>query len=304
MRTRGLVAALAAIAMIAAAPIGRAQSGTVFDARDAVVIDEADDVPACHPKPGQNQDWAACLAAAPQASPLWRLAAMNLGSQAVGMAQFSEAVRFYDLAATGGVRVDGDINFHAMRAYAFGKVGRDQEAAKDAIFVWSVLNRDPSLEPALIMMMMSVPIDEVDTLSWILPALKRMAAPQFQAALARYVAAPDMDWVSSVNKAGTLGELGDWSSALVAVERAAVEQPGLPAVLNTRCYTLANLDRAEEALPYCKLTVALAPSIGASRHSYAFALAKLGQCENAKAQMAIAKQHDPNLQATIECEAS
>jgi Flp pilus assembly protein TadD len=264
-------------------------------------VQAQDSVPAACREDAQGQvDFRACAEVAPKGSPLRSLSLINLATAAYVQNDYATAVRLYDEAVPPGQKVYSDASFHAFRGAAYEKVGRSREALEDARTALTLI-RSPPENPQL-----RSPRDPEEILPNILPILKRASDPEFAGALTMYQAIPARDWISHANRAGVLQELGDLPGALAANGQAMKLQPDHPAVLNNACYMLALARRPAEGLPYCERAVAAAPDVAAVRHSYATALAALGRCAAAEAEMATARRIDGVSQAyreKLDCKA-
>ncbi|HVY83705.1 MAG TPA: hypothetical protein VG943_01120 [Caulobacterales bacterium] len=228
-------------------------------------------------------NYQACADATPVGSTPHMLALINLGTEAFLRADYATAVRFYDQAQPAdGQQVFSDPRFHAFRGSSYFQVGRKREALEDAHTVLTMLGVEDASETP-----------DIDVIyAAILPILNDAHDPAFTPTLNAYKALPAADWVSYVNQAGLLEQLHDIDGALAADTRAFALQPDNPVVLNTHCYILTRAGRAQEALPFCERAVAAAPSVAPVHHSYASALAALGQCDRANAELAQARRLD------------
>lgn len=255
-----------------------------------------DDPPACQLDHTGNVDFEACAGAAAPGSPARRLSLINLGSQAYRRGDVAAAVRYYDEAEAGGQRVYADAEFHALRADAYRRVGRDEAALEDARLAYALVTHAPPpglTPPDLWAKLVAAPADRELVYALILPILKAGGDPHFSVALTTFNALPAADWISYANRAALLMELGDLPNALDMNAHALALNPDHPQVLNSQCYILALAHRGAEALPYCQKAVSTAPNVAAVHDSYAAALADAGQCTQADAERAQARRLDP-----------
>lgn len=95
------------------------------------------------------------------------------------------------------------------------------------------------------------------------------------------------------NRAAVLDELDDHAGARAAAERSLKLAPDEPEAPDNACYVIARAGGARAALPYCERAAAAAPDVAAIGDSYATALADLGRCDEAEAQLAQARRLDP-----------
>jgi tetratricopeptide (TPR) repeat protein len=240
---------------------------------------------ACQPDGKRQVDFQACADAAPKGSPIRALALINLGSEAVMAQNFTAAVRFYDEAVPPGQKLSADASFHAFRARAYDAVGRKEAAVEEARTALDALDRpvvagrrpDPDI-----------------VLSYILPIFYRAEAPEFFVSLGRYLGLPARDWITYANRAAVLIDVDRYDEALAANAEALKSEPGHPVMLNNLCVALTRMGKASEALSNCQKAVELAPEQAAPRDSYADALAALGRCDAAKAELAVARRLDPD----------
>lgn len=268
-----------------------------------------DDVPAvCRPDASGVVNYQACADGAPAHSAVRVLALINLGTQAYLRQDISEAVRLYDEAqAASGANVYSDAGFHAYRADAYARVGRDADALANAQTAWQLMTHDPAVNPTLAHLAAQQPVDPEVVYGLILPVLKKGNDPHFAAALAAFSALPENDWVSHVNHGAVLDQLGDHDGALRESTQALALAPNEPAALNAQCYMLAKDGRGADALPYCTQALQLAPDVAPIHDSYAVALAAAGRCDDANRERATAHQMDPasvDYQAPLTCTSS
>ncbi|MFN3558241.1 MAG: tetratricopeptide repeat protein [Brevundimonas sp.] len=243
--------------------------------------------------------WEACAEAAEEGTPAHAFAMINLGSQAYMQGDRAGALRFYDKAGESR-QVTSDVIFHAFRGDTYRYAGRMDEARADAQIAWGYLNgRLPEgVSPAD-----ARPVDDnvrFTVLATILPIFKD-SDPAFGEARDLFVALPTSDWMTLSQRANTLTQLGEHAAAVADSKRAVDLQPAEPMLQNNHCYTLVEAGRAGEGLPYCERAIALVPEVAPVRHSYAAALAALGQCAAADRQLAEARRIEP--EATLYREA-
>jgi tetratricopeptide (TPR) repeat protein len=250
---------------------------------------------ACRYDAQQRIDYEACAAASAPGSATRRLSLINLGSQAFLRQDYAAAVRYYDEAQPPGGQdtLYSDASFHAFRAGAYDRVGRADEALANAKIALGLVTNSPSLPEAARDHFAMVNVDVEEVYVFILPILKRGAAPEFGQARDAYLALPLRDWTSAANRAAVLEQLEDYDAALRMNALALQAEPNHPAVLNNQCYILTRASRAEEALPFCARAVALAGDVAAVRHSNAAALGAAGRCAASERELAIARQLDP-----------
>lgn len=252
---------------------------------------------ACRPD-GQNRiDYQACADAAPKGSPMRALALINLGSEAVMAQNFTAAVRLYDEAVPPGKKLFADASFHAFRARAYDAVGRKEAAVEEARTALDALDRPVVAGQR--------PNPDI-VLSYILPIFYRAEAPEFFVSLRRYLGLPATDWVTYANRAAVLIDVDRYDEALAANVEAMKSEPGHPVLLNNLCVAMTKMKRPGEALPNCQKAVELAPQQAAPHDSYADALAALGRCKEAEAELAVARRLDPSAtvyQRTLVCQA-
>jgi tetratricopeptide (TPR) repeat protein len=235
--------------------------------------------------------WQACAEAAPEGSPAYLLAMINLGTQAYMSGDRAAALTYYDKAGE-GQQVVSDVVLHAFRADTFRYAGRTEQARADAAIAWGYLN---GRAPEGLDTRDARPIDDpvrFVVLASILPILKD-ANPDFVRARDMFMALPATDLYSLSQRANVLTELGEHAAAVADSKRAVDLQPDLPVLQNNHCYTLVEAGRAAEGLPYCERAVALAPEQASIRHSLAAALAGLGQCATAERQLGEARRLSP-----------
>ncbi|HEY8571152.1 tetratricopeptide repeat protein [Phenylobacterium sp.] len=245
----------------------------------------------CQPDAEGGMDFEACAKAAAPGSAERMLAYINLGTHAFLRGDYAAAVRFYDEArpADRTQRLYSDATFHAFRAAAYERVGREPEALEDAQVALAMLEgKSPPGVPDR-----SADAEPEAVLPYVLPILKRGGDAGYPRALAVYRSMPAKDWVSYANRAGVLAEVGEVQAALADNAQAAKLAPDEPAVLNNSCYILTLAGRPGEGLPSCQRAAAAAPQVPAVHDSYAVALAALGRCSEAQAELAKARTLDP-----------
>lgn len=244
----------------------------------------------CRADDGAQVDFQACADVAKHGSPERALALINLGTQAVLKQDYQTAVRLYDEAAPrDGSKLFSDGRFHASRAYAYDRVGRNAEALADAKVALAVM-RGQSFDGV----QSSPEVNDPEVLfAYILPILKRAGDVEYAAAASAYQALPARDWISYANRAAVLIEIEDFNGATVANEAALALEPNHPAVLNNACYLATRSGRPAEGLPFCERAIAAAPEVAAVQHSYAATLASLGRCWEAADRSAQARRLDP-----------
>ena len=239
--------------------------------------------------------WQACLDALSPDSPWRALPLINLGSDAFMRDDYAAAVRYYDQARPpAGQELHSDIIFHTFRGVSYWRVGRREEAQRDAVIVYRMLQRDPSLNMSA-QDYFPAGLNPEIVYVYILPVLQAGDRQRFEAALAAFRALPVTEgWGSYTNRAGVLQEIGDLPGALDMSSRAIAEAPpNEPAVLNNHCYILFSAGRPRDALPFCERAVAAAPGAAAARHSMAAVLAALGRCRESERELGEARRLDP-----------
>ncbi len=237
--------------------------------------------------------WEACAEAAQEGTPTYSLAMINLGTEAYSRGDLTGALRFYDKAEIPGQAMTSDVVFHTLRGDARRYGGRMEEARADAAIAWGFLDgRPPPDTPADALGPFNDDLRAL-ILSILLPILQDGDPGAFQKARAMYLALPATDWEALSRRAGALSEVGEYEAAVAASKGALDLQPTDPLTQNNHCYALVAAGRAAEGVTYCERAVAGRPEVAPMRHSYAAALAALGRCADAEAQMAEARRLDP-----------
>ncbi|AYG94876.1 tetratricopeptide repeat protein [Brevundimonas naejangsanensis] len=249
-------------------------------------------VPASCQVPLDRINYRTCADEAPVGSPARSWALINLGSQAFMAGDMARAVKLYDEARPAdGLNMYSDPVFHAFRGAAYDHVGRSKEALADAQTSWDILSGAVTIDPQ------NPPPTEDEyhgfVLAFILPILKANGDPAFAPAFGAYQRLSDDGVEALIRRAALLEQLGDFSRALAAGEKAMKLRPDDPGLQNNHCYTLVRAGRAAEGLPYCEAALARLPEASPILHSYASALAALGRCEEAERQLAEARRLDP-----------
>ena len=241
----------------------------------------------------QTGAWQACLDALPANSPWRPLALINMGTDSFLRDNYAAAVRYYDEALPpNNQQLLSDITFHTFRGAAYWRVGRREDAQRDADVVYRMLQRDPTL-PMPPAQCIPPGLDEEMIYVYILPVMQAGDQQRFNAAVARFRALPAQGWESYANRAGVLQQIGDLPGALSMSERALAAAPNHPAVLNNHCYIVLQMGRAAEAAPFCERAVAAAPGVAAVHHSVAEVYAALGRCADSARELAEARRIDP-----------
>jgi len=237
--------------------------------------------------------WGACAEAAAEGTPAYSLAMINLGTEAYLEGDLAKALLYYDKSELPGQTMTSDVIFHTFRGDARRYGGRMGEAQADARIAWGFLSgHPPEGTPAEARQ----PLDDglrTMILSVILPILKD-DPDIFARAKTMYLALPAEDWTSLSQRAAVLSSLGEHHGAVAASKRALDLQPNDPMSQNNHCYTLTEAGQAGQGVAYCERAVTAAPEIAPVRHSYATALAALGRCEEAEAEMAEARRLEPS----------
>ena len=252
-------------------------------------VKEVQPPPAC-----RTSDYQACADATAPGSLAHSWAMINLGTQAYLARDFAGAVRLYDAARMPGQTVSSDAHFHAFRGDAYRHVGRDKEALDDARMAWRLLSEDPTLPPETRGLYSVDDEPRSLILTLILPLLKTGNDPAFGPALAAFQRIPVTDWVGHAQRAAILDELGDFDAALDHNAQAMAAGPDHPGLMNNHCYYLSHAGRGIEAIGFCQRAVEQEPDEAAFRHSYATALALVGRCAEAEAEMTTARRLDPS----------
>ncbi len=249
-------------------------------------------IAACQENAQGQIDYERCVRDAPKGSIERVFGLINLGTQAFVKGDHAGAVRFYDEAAAGrrGDQLSSDASFHAYRASAYEHVGRFDEALKDAKLSLAMLRAAEADRPPA----PAAAYDPEVLLPYILPILKRVGDPDYEAALAVYRALPAKDWISMANRTAVLMEVGDLDGAFIADAETRRLAPDHPAVLNNACYLRVKAGRAQEGLPFCRRALDAAPDVAAIHDSHASALAALGRCREAETALATARRLDPS----------
>lgn len=237
--------------------------------------------------------WQACADALDETSPYYRLAMINLGSEAYQNGDRAAALRFYDKAERADALLTGDVFFHTFRADVRSYAGREAEALADALIAWGyVEGRAPEgVSPADV-----VPLTDQGrgmVLATILPILRQGDRAVFARAKAMYASLPVSSWQELSMRAVVLAEIGDRTAAVSASERALAMAPEEPGVMNNHCYVMVLVGRPADGLPYCQRAVAALPDVAPIRHSLAEALAGVGRCADAEAELAQARRLEP-----------
>jgi tetratricopeptide (TPR) repeat protein len=238
--------------------------------------------------------WQACADAAEEDSPAYRLAMINLGTEAYLQNDYATALRFYDKADAPGEEVVSDVLFHSFRADTYRHAGRDADAAEDARTAWLYLDGRPpaGTDPRDLR-----PVDDsvrFIVLSLILPILKDADPAEFGQARDAYLALPAEDWQSLTTRANALSLIGEHSAAVADSKKAVELQPDDPMLMNNHCYTLVEAGQAAQGLTWCERAAAALPESPHVRHSYAAALAGVGRCADSERQLAEARRLDPS----------
>lgn len=236
--------------------------------------------------------WGACAEVAVEGTPVHSLAMINLGTEAYLHGDLIKALRYYDKGELAGQAMTSDVVFHTFRGDARRYGGRMDEARADARIAWGFLiGQPPEGSPSDLLR----PLDDglrTMVLAVILPILKD-DPDIFPAARAMYMALFAEDWMSLSQRAGTLSSLGEHEAAVAASQAALELQPTDPLTQNNHCYTLVEAGRAAEGVAYCESAAAALPRMAPVRHSYATALAAVGRCAQAEAEIAEARRLEP-----------
>ena len=189
--------------------------------------------------------------------------------------------------------VFSDAGFHAYRADAYARAGRDADALANAQTAFALLTHAPQVMTGAWAQLVLQPVDTELAYGLILPILKKGDDRHFADALAAFTALPIQDYHSYSNRSAVIDSLGDHTGALQENERALALAPSDPQVLNNQCFELAELGRGNDALPYCEQVVQMAPDVAPVHDSYAVALAAAGRCSEANRERATAHELDP-----------
>ena len=237
--------------------------------------------------------WQACADALEPGSPYYSLAMINLGTEAYVNGDKAAALRFYDKAETPGQPLTADVAFHTFRADVRSYAGRDAEALADAQIAWGYVE---GRVPDGVRASNVVPLTDqgrAQILGLILPILRQGDRADFSRAKAMYVALPATNWQELSLRASALAEIGDRNAAVTASERALAMASDEPVAQNNHCYVLVQVGRAAEGLPFCQQAAAALPELAPIRHSLASALAAVGRCTEAEAELAEARRLEP-----------
>lgn len=237
--------------------------------------------------------WQACADAAQPGSPAYSLAMINLGTEAYMRGDQCAAVDYYDRGELPGHEVTSDVWFHTFRGDARRYVGRAEEASVDARIAWNYLLGQPPAGTPRENLRGLTEEEQAFILSLLLPILKEDDPEVLRRARTMYLALPATDWTLLSLKAGALTSLGEHDAAISASEAALNLRPDHPLSQNNHCYVLAEAGRAADAMPYCERALAALPAEGSVRHSYATALAGIGDCEAAEREMEEARRLQP-----------
>lgn len=237
--------------------------------------------------------WQACADALEETSPYYSLAMINLGSQAYQNGDRAAALRFYDKAERADAPLTGDVFFHTFRADVRSYAGREAEALADALIAWGYVEGQApqGVSPADV-----IPLTDQGrgmVLATILPILRQGDRAAFARAKAMYASLPASSWQELSMRAVVLAEIGDRAAAVSASERALAMAPEEPGLMNNHCYVMVLVGRPADGLPYCQRAVAALPDVAPIRHSLAAALAAVGRCTEAEAELAQARRLEP-----------
>lgn len=252
-------------------------------------VKEVPTPPAC-----RTVDYQACADATAPGSLAHSWALINLGTEAYLARDFAGAVRLYDEARLPGQTIASDAHFHAFRGDAYDRVGRSKAALDDARMSWRLLSEDPTLPAET---RGRFPMDDEPRsliLALILPILKSGNDPAFGPALAAFERLPVADWIGHAQRASVLDTLGDFDGALDHNGQAMAASPDHPGLLNNQCFYLSHANRGAEAIGFCQRAVEQEPNEATFHHSYATALALIGRCDEAEAEMTTARRLDPS----------
>ena len=193
-------------------------------------------------------DFIACEAATPEGSPARSWARINLGTQAYLRGDFANAVRYYDAAIPPSGEIYSDAMFHAFRGSAYDRVGRTEEGLKDARLAAQMMLKLPTLPPQA-RAAAAHQVAPEPVYGAILPILKRGNAPEFEPALAAYMALTPDRWEGYLIRSDVRMGIGDLNGALADSQAALNLAPDHFATLNNHCYFLVQAKRAAEGLP-------------------------------------------------------
>jgi tetratricopeptide (TPR) repeat protein len=261
-----------------------------------------EETPAACANASTELQYRACLEATPPGSGFHWLSLMHLGMLAMVRQDVAEAVRLFDQAAPSQGENFTRPRLHGYRAAAYRAVGRREDALSEAHVALSLLLRTRDLPDEAWSFIEDTQINNEAAYAAILPILRDARDPEYEWALAAYLALPVENWASAAMRAGALEALDRLEQALQFSERAMRMRPDHPLILNNHCYILVRLNRASEALPHCEKAVGMMPTSGAVRHSYASVLAAIGRCSEAAEQDAESRRLDAvSLRPEIAC---
>ncbi len=212
------------------------------------------------------------------------LAYINLGTIFFREGNFSVAANYYDLADVGVGSVSSDPLFHAYRASTYNKIGRGDEAVRDADKVVDWLKSNDTNNIQLLK----------ELVEKIIPIYYQNNRPEsFQLVLRFYIGLKDNDWIDYLNKSSVLSAVDRYDDAIVFAKKAIDMQPNHPATLNSYCYVLAKSGEPAKALPYCEKALKIEPDRAEIWHSQAFVLAEMGKCKESEKSRLQAKKLQP-----------
>jgi tetratricopeptide (TPR) repeat protein len=250
--------------------------------------------PACVANAQGEVNYEACAAATQPGTGFHWLSLMHLGMYALARQDVRTAIEYFDRAGSGDrEKFFTRPRLHGYRATAYRQVGRAADALAEARVTLSLLRRNRDIPAEAYSLFDDAPLNNELAYAVILPILREANDPDYASARDEYLAIPSQDWRSLAIRAGTLEALDELEAALIVSERVIALQPNDPRVQNNHCYLLARSQRAAEGLPHCELAVTQAPEMAPFRHSYASALAGVGQCQRAEAEIAEAARLDP-----------
>ncbi len=184
--------------------------------------------------------------------------------------------------------VFSDAGFHAYRADAYARAGRDADALANAQTAFALLTHAPQVMTGAWAQLVLQPVDTELAYGLILPILKKGRTDRhFADALAAFTALPIQDYHSYSNRSAVINSLGDHTGALQENERALALAPSDPQVLNNQCFELAELGRGNDALPVLRASGANGARRGAGTQ-----LVRGGACRGGALQRGQSRTRD------------
>jgi tetratricopeptide (TPR) repeat protein len=246
------------------------------------------------PPPGAQNDMAARMQAV-QAQIDIGVDAYIKGNSVAAVAAFDAA----DRAARGFLFLSPEV--HAIRATSFDKVGRTNDALREARLAYDFITEGPTVSKDIRDEFFAgappLNLDLVYTAT--LNILRKNNDPRFEPGLRTYLARIPTNGADWTNRGALLNELQRFPDAIAASQQALTLLPREAGVLNNHCFILASSGKSAEGLPFCERAIRLRPNSTSIRSSYSTVLANLGRCTQAAEQKAIALRLDPNSQEAL-----